>query len=73
MPKDHSLIIEDKLNTIIMLLALQAISGKDYRQQVVLLSKAGLQPKTIANITGKTANNVKVTLNHIRKKRVHTS
>jgi len=59
--------MNDKLDTIIKLLAVQIISGKEYREQVTLLDSIGLQPKVIAELTGKTANNVKVTLHLIRK------
>ncbi|MCK4590072.1 MAG: hypothetical protein KAT77_06520 [Nanoarchaeota archaeon] len=59
--------IENKLNMVIKLLAIQAIGDKEYRQQVTLLDSMGLQPKEIADLTGKSVNNVNVTLHLIRK------
>ena len=67
MNSDQFSIIEGKLNTVIKLLAIQAIGNKEYRQQVKLLDSMGLPPKEIAALTGKTANNVNVTLHLIRK------
>ena len=67
MNSDQFSIIEKKLNTVIKLLAMQAIGDKEYRQQVTLLDAMGFQSKEMAELTGKTANNVKVTLHHIRK------
>ena len=54
--------MNDKLNKVIKLLAIQSIGDKDYRDQVTLLDSMGLQAKDIAELTGKTTNNVKVTL-----------
>ena len=59
--------VEEKLDTIIRLLATQAIEGREYRDQVSVLTSAGLKSTDIAKLTGKTANNVKVTL-HLMKK-----
>lgn len=59
--------IERKLNLIVKLLTIQAIGDKEYRQQVALLDGMGLQPKEIAELTGKSGNNVNVTLHLIRK------
>ena len=59
--------INRKLELIIKLLSTQIVNGKDYREQVFLLDKIGLKPKEIADITGKTPNNVKVTLHLIKK------
>jgi DNA-directed RNA polymerase specialized sigma24 family protein len=67
MNSDQFSIIEKKLNTVIKLLAIQAIGDKEYRQQITLLDSMGLQINDIAELTGKTANNVKVTLHLIRK------
>lgn len=61
--------ILNKLDIISKLLATQVIQDKDYRDQVYLLNSVGLQPKDIAELTGKTANNVTVTLHLIRKKK----
>jgi len=56
-----------KLNLLIKLLATDIIQDKDYREQVMLLHNIGLQPKEIAEITGKSTNNVNVTLHLIKK------
>jgi len=61
--------ILNKLNIISKLLASQVIRDKEYRDQVYLLDSVGLKPKDIAALTGKTANNVNVTLHLIRKKK----
>lgn len=61
--------ILDKLDVISKLLAAQLIENKEYRDQVYLLNSIGLQPKLIAALTGKTVNNVNVTLHLIKKKK----
>ena len=61
--------IEEKLNLVIKLLAMQIIGDKEYREQVYLLSSIGIKIKDIAELTGKTQNNVKVTLHNIRKQK----
>lgn len=58
---------ENKIDLVIKLLAYGLIKDKEYRDQVSILSNIGLQPKEIAVILGKTANNVNVTLSLIRK------
>jgi DNA-directed RNA polymerase specialized sigma24 family protein len=60
-------VIDAKLNTIIRLFSAQLIKDKDYRDQVEFLYNAGLPYKDIAALTGKTENNVKVTLHLIKK------
>jgi len=67
MNPDRSPVMEHKLDTIIKLLAIQAIGSKNFREQIALLSSMGMTAKEIAELTGKTANNVKVTLHLIRK------
>ncbi len=59
--------ISKKLDIITKLLATQLIQEKDYREQAQLLNNIGMQPKDIASLTGKTVNNVTVTL-HLMKK-----
>jgi DNA-directed RNA polymerase specialized sigma24 family protein len=61
-------VLDNKLSTIIKLLGAQLIQDKDYREQIDFLYKAGLTHKEIAALTGKTENNIKVTLHLIRKK-----
>jgi hypothetical protein len=57
----------DKLNLLVKLTAASVVDGKDFKQQVRLLSSVGLKPKEIADILGKTANNVSVMLNYLKK------
>lgn len=59
--------IKNKLEMLVMLLSAQLIEGKDYRDQVKILYGAGLSYRDIAKLTGKTENNVKVTLHLIKK------
>jgi len=59
--------INAKLDIAVRLLSIQSIDDKDYRDQVTLLDSAGLKAKDIAELTGKSPNNVKVTLHLIRK------
>ena len=59
--------INEKMDILINLIAAQNVKGLDYRDQVVFLDNAGLPPKRIARVLGKTANNVSVTL-HLAKK-----
>lgn len=60
--------INRKLNIIIRLLATQISHDKEYRDQVILLNRIGLKNKEIAEITGKSENNVKVTLHFIKRR-----
>jgi len=61
--------LSNKMDTIIKLLAVNLIEGKAFKDQVSLLSDFGFQPKQIADIVGKSPNNVRVTLHGIRKER----
>lgn len=58
----------EKLDVIIKLLAANVIEGKNLKEQVKLLSEVGLQPAEIAEITGKTANLIRVTKTGLKKK-----
>jgi len=58
----------NELNIIKRLLAATAIKDKKFREQVRLLSDAGLSPKEIADLTGKSVNLVNVTKHNLRKK-----
>lgn len=64
---DEMRMMIDRLDILIKLTAANVIQGKDFKEQVWLLSSVGLQPKEIADILGKTPNNVRVTLSAIRK------
>lgn len=52
---------------MIRLLGVIAVRGLPQLQQIATLSRAGLSPKTIAEIIGSTANSVRVALVGIRK------
>ncbi len=58
----------DEMNVIKRLLAAIAIKGQNFREQVKLLSDAGLSPSEIADITGKNANLVRVTKSTLKNK-----
>lgn len=57
----------EKICLLVKLTALNIVKDKDYKKQVELLSSIGLKPKEIADLLGKTPNNVRVTLSQIRK------
>jgi len=57
-----------KLDLMTRLLAVVATKDKSFKEQVKLLSDAGLQPSEISDITGKTANLVRVTKTSLKKK-----
>lgn len=56
-----------ELNVIKRLLGAIAIKDKSFREQVKLLTDAGLQPSEISDITGKSANFVNVTKHSLKK------
>jgi len=57
----------EKIDLLVRLTALNIIKDKDFKEQVSLLSSIGLKPKEIANLLGKTPNNVRVTLSLLKK------
>jgi hypothetical protein len=60
-------ILIKNMEIIIKLLGANMIKDKDYRDQVMLLHNVGLDIQSIAALTGKTKNNVNVTLHLIKK------
>jgi len=62
--------ILDKLSLLVKLTAASVVDEKDFKEQVRLLSSVGLTPKEISEILGKSSNNVSVTLNYLKKKKV---
>jgi len=56
-----------RLDLLIKLNALGSIGGKEAKEQVKLLDSVGMKPVAIAELLGKTANNVRVTLSYLRK------
>lgn len=59
--------LEKKLDILIRLFAIEAVRGREFREQVRVLDQAGFQPKDIADLLNKSPNNIRVTLNYIRK------
>lgn len=57
----------DKLDTLIRLTAIAIVQGKKQREQVKLLSIAGMGPTEIAGLLGTSPNTVNVTLSALRK------
>lgn len=60
-------IIAEKLEMLVRLTAIGMCEGKGQKEQIALLSNAGMQPKAIANLLDTTPNNVSVTLSQLRK------
>ncbi len=61
--------IDNKLTTLIKMLALDVVRGRTFTEQVELLHNAGMSAVEIAACLGKTSNNIRVTLHTLRKKR----
>jgi hypothetical protein len=59
--------LAQKLEVLIRLNAVALAEGRKRRDQIRLLSAAGLPPKTIAELIGTTANTVSVELFAIRR------
>jgi hypothetical protein len=62
-------ILTKKLDSLLKLLAFNIVTGKSVNEQVDMLTKAGLKATEIADILGKTENQVYVTQNVLRKAR----
>jgi DNA-directed RNA polymerase subunit F len=67
MSKEQFEELSAKLDTIIKLLAVNSVDGKELRVQVLTLSSFGFQPKQIADILGKTPNSIRIILHRLRK------
>jgi len=59
--------ISAKLDTIIKLLALNSVEGKDPKKQVLVLSSFGFQPKQIADILKEKPGTIRKRLSRARK------
>jgi len=68
MNDDQFSIIVSKLDSILKLLAMNTVLGKNLREQVDILDSIGLERKLIANTLGKTPNHIGVVLHDLRKK-----
>ena len=62
-------LILDRLNKILRILAAIATKEMKQRDQIALLSQAGLQPKDIADLLGTSSNTVRVELVGLRRTR----
>lgn len=61
-----------QLDKLIRLVAVMVTRDKPQREQIAMLSKAGLQPKDIADLIGTTPNTVSVTLSELRRSNTKT-
>jgi len=61
--------LNKKMDTMAKLLAFNIINGKAVNEQVEILTKAGLKASDIADILGKTENQIYVTQSLLRKKK----
>jgi tRNA A22 N-methylase len=67
MRSDESPDLGRKIDMFNRLLAIGLVNGKRQRDQIRLLSVAGMGPKEIADIIGTTPNTVNVALTALRK------
>jgi len=58
-----------KLDILIRVSAISAIKGKSLKEQVRILSLAGLKPKDIATLLRKSPNHISVILNDLKKEK----
>ena len=61
--------IDLKLKLIIKLIAIDVVKGRTFQEQVKLLHDVGMEPFEIAECLGKTANNVRVAVHTLKKKK----
>ena len=59
--------IEQKLDILIKLTAINAVGNQPLREQIRRLDLIGLAPKDIAAILGKSSNHIRVELTYLRK------
>ena len=60
-------LINQKMDMLIRLMAASLTKGQPQTEQISLLSKAGFQPKDIAELIGTSSNAVRVCLSKLRK------
>lgn len=63
-------VFAEKLDAIIKLMVFAMTEGKNQTEQIRLLSKAGFEPKEIAQAIGTTSNTVRVALFNLRRQKV---
>jgi len=61
--------ISNKVDILVRLIASSLIEGKKQIDQLYILSRAGFQPKVIAEMLGTSSNTVRVQLSKLRKKK----
>ena len=61
--------IEQKLDILIKLTAMNAVGNQPLREQIRRLDVIGLAPKDIASILGKSSNHIRVELTYLRKQK----
>ena len=67
MPIGPDQLMLDKMDKMLRILAVLATKGMKQRDQIALLSRAGLKPKDIADLLGTSSNTVRVELVALRK------
>ena len=67
MSKSFEEVILSKLDTLLRVQTLVATRGMKQGEQIALLSRAGFQPKDIAELIGTTSNTVNVALSNMRR------
>ncbi len=67
--QDQEQVLLVELQKVVRLLSIIAVGGKKQREQIDILSKAGFQPKEIAELLRTTSNTVSVALNSLKKEK----
>jgi DNA-binding NarL/FixJ family response regulator len=65
--------ISQKLDKIINLMAIGLTNDKNQREKILILSKAGFQPKDIAALLGTTSGTIRVELSTLRNAKKNKS
>ena len=68
MAVEHTDELARRIDMLTRLLAINLVNGKSQKEQIRLLSVAGMGPKEIADLLGTTSNTVNVALSALRKK-----
>jgi hypothetical protein len=69
MPNEIGTELERKIDTLTRLVAIGVVNGKRQRDQIRILSLAGMAPSEIAVLIGTTSNTVNVALSALRKEK----
>lgn len=73
MPKSTEELMLGKLDLLLRVVTIGVTNGLKQRDQIVLLDRAGFQPKDIADLLGTTGNTVNKELSTMRKERASGS